>query len=78
MVLTVVNFFNSSNSACWYACLLSSLVNTFAPDSASTVVSLMSDHKSHLKRGLPYLMGNQEVTPKALVPDYQPNKANPF
>ena len=43
----------------------------------------MRDHKSHLKkwslkRGLPYLVGNQEVTPKALIPDYPPNKANPF
>ena len=43
----------------------------------------MRDHKKSpqkwsLKRGLPYLVGNQEVTPKALVPDYPPNKANPF
>ena len=49
----------------------------------TTVVPLMRDHKSHLKkrslkRGLPYLVGNQEVTPNALVPDYPPNKANPF
>ena len=34
--------------------------------------------KRSLKRGLPYLVGNQEVAPKALVPDYPPNKANPF
>ena len=34
----------------------------------------MRDHKSHLKkwslkRGLLYLVGNQEATPKALVPE---------
>ena len=43
----------------------------------------MRDHKESsqkwsLKGGLPYLVGNQEVAPKALVPDYPPNKANPF
>ena len=47
-----------------------------------TVVPLMRDHshlkKQSLKRDLPYLVGNQELTPKALVPDYPPNKANPF
>ena len=48
-----------------------------------TVVPLMRDHKKSpqkrsLKRGLPYLVGNQEVKPKALVPDYPPNKADPF
>ena len=37
-----------------------------------------SPQKRSLKRGLPYLVGNKEVTPKALVPDYPPNKANPF
>ena len=39
--------------------------------------------KSHLKkwslkRGLPYLVGNQEVAPKALVPDYPPIRQTPF
>ena len=29
-------------------------------------------------KGLPYLVGNQELIPKTLVPDYSPNKANPF
>ena len=37
-----------------------------------------SPQKWSLKRGLPYLVGNQEVAPKALVPDYPPNKANPL
>ena len=46
----------------------------------STVVPLLRDHKMSpqkrsLKRGLPYLVGNQELTPKALVPDYPPNNA---
>ena len=48
-----------------------------------TVVPLMRDHKSHLKkrslkRGLPYLVGNQELKPLVSLPDYPPNKANPF
>ena len=45
-----------------------------------TVVPLMKDHTSHLKkRSLKrYLVGNQEVTPKALVPDYPPNTENLF
>ena len=39
----------------------------------TTDVPLMRDHKKSpqkwsLKRGLPYLVGNQEVTLKALVP----------
>ena len=34
--------------------------------------------KWSLKKGYPYLVGNQEMAPKALVPDYQLNKANPF
>ena len=44
----------------------------------------MRDHKDRVtskkvsEKGLPYLMGNREVTPKALVPNYPPNKANPF
>ena len=53
--------------------------NNFGKNITITVVPLMRDRKSHLKkwslkRGLPYLVGNQEVT---LVPDYPPNKANP-
>ena len=49
----------------------------------NTVVPLMRDHKESPQKTvsqkvLPYLVGNQEVTPKALVPDYPPNKANPF
>ena len=34
--------------------------------------------KWSLKRGLPYLVGNQELKPLVSVPDYPPNKANPF
>ena len=37
----------------------------------------MRDHWS-LKRGLPYLVGNQELKPLVSLPDYPPNKANPF
>ena len=29
------------------------------------------------QKGFALFVGNQEVTPKALVPDYPPNKANP-
>ena len=48
-----------------------------------TVVPLMRDHKESLqkrslKRGLPYLVGNQELKPLVPLPDYPPNKANPF
>ena len=66
------------------ACSYITLHTIFVPlCTENTVVPLMRDHKSHLKkqslkRGLPYLVGNQEVTRKALVPDYPPNKANPF
>ena len=44
------------------------------------IYSSLKSHlkKQSLKRGLPYLVGNQEVTPKALVPDCPPNKANTF
>ena len=43
-----------------------------------TVVPLMRDTKSHLKkqslkRGLPYLVGNQELNPLVSLPDYPPN-----
>ena len=48
-----------------------------------TVVPLMRDHKESpqkwsLKRGLPYLVGNQELKPLVPLPNYPPNKANPF
>ena len=48
-----------------------------------TVVPLMRDHKKSpqkpsLKRGLPYLVGNQELKPLVSLPDYPPNTANPF
>ena len=48
-----------------------------------TVVPFMRDHKSHLKkrslkRGLPYLVGNQELKPLVSLPDYPPNQVNPF
>ena len=46
----------------------------------STVVPFLRDHKRSsqkwsLKRGMPYLVGNQ---PLVLVPDYPPNKASLF
>ena len=42
----------------------------------------MRDHKKSpqkwsLKRGLPYLVGNQELKPLVSLPDYPPNRANP-
>ena len=34
--------------------------------------------KWSLKRGLPYLVSNQELKPLVPLPDYPPNKASPF
>ena len=46
-----------------------------------TVVPLLRDHKPQkwsLKRGMPHLMGNQELKPLVSVPNYPPNKASLF
>ena len=43
----------------------------------------MRDHKESpqkmvSQKGLPYLVGNQELNPLVSLPDNPPNKANPF
>ena len=38
----------------------------------------VTSKKLSLKRGLPYLVGNQELIPLVSFPDCPPNKANPF
>ena len=48
-------------------------------EESSTVVPLMrSPRKTVSQKGLPYLVGNQELKPLVSLPDYPPNKANPF